>query len=59
MRMTFIHGRAQQGKDPAALQAEWEEAWERGLHAAGLQRPAGIEVAFPFYGDQLDAILFT
>jgi hypothetical protein len=57
MKLILIHGRAQQGKDPVALQREWEEALDQGLHDAGLRRPAGLEVSFPFYGDLLDDLI--
>jgi hypothetical protein len=57
MKLILIHGRAQQGKDPVALQREWEEAWDHGLHDVGLRRPAGLEVSFPFYGDLLDDLI--
>ena len=57
MKLVFIHGRAQEGKDQAALRATWETAFERGLSNAGLARPAGLEIAFPYYGDRLDELV--
>jgi hypothetical protein len=54
MKLIFIHGRSQQGKDPVTLQQDWEVAWEEGLAKAGLKRPANLTVSFPFYGDLLD-----
>lgn len=54
MKLLFIHGRSQQGEDPAALQQEWLDALDQGLSAQGLSLPADTEVAFPFYGDRLD-----
>ncbi|MFN7929350.1 MAG: hypothetical protein U0Y68_15675 [Blastocatellia bacterium] len=57
MKLIFIHGRAQQGKDPVQLQKEWEDTWQKGLDRAGLQRPPSIQAAFPFYGDELDKLL--
>lgn len=57
MRVVFIHGRAQEGKDPVALQRTWEESFDRGLANAGLSRPGGLEVAFPYYGDTLDRLV--
>lgn len=57
MKLILIHGRAQQGKDPVALQREWEDAWDQGLHDVGLRRPPGLEVSFPFYGDLLDDLI--
>ncbi len=57
MKLVFIHGRSQQGKDPVKLQETWEEAFDKGLENAGLSRPAGLEIAFPYYGDELDKLL--
>ena len=57
MRLVLVHGRAQQGKDPVALQREWEDAWDQGLADLGLHRPDGLEVSFPFYGDLLDDLI--
>lgn len=57
MKLVFIHGRAQEGKDPVKLQEEWEDALNKGLQAAGLTWPAGLTVAFPFYGDKLDQLV--
>ncbi len=52
--LVFIHGRSQQGKDAAALKAEWIDAWRAGLERAGLAMPL-VEAAirFPYYGDTL------
>ena len=57
MRLVLIHGRGQAGKEPQDLQQEWEEALDQGFHNANLERPAGLEVQFPFYGDKLDELL--
>jgi hypothetical protein len=57
LRLVFVHGRAQEGKDPSELQRTWEDAWERGLAHMSLQRPHKLEVRFPFYGDILDRLL--
>lgn len=54
MRVLFIHGRAQGGKDKAVLQKEWEQALTRGFAAIGRQIPADTTFDFPFYGDLLD-----
>jgi hypothetical protein len=54
MKLLLVHGRSQGGKDPVKLQDEWMEALGKGLKMAGLTLPAGTEVKFPFYGDQLD-----
>lgn len=55
MRLVFVHGRSQQGKDPAALKQEWLGALAKGLEKNGLVLPADVEVRLPFYGDRLDA----
>ncbi|WP_295432894.1 hypothetical protein [uncultured Thiodictyon sp.] len=55
MRLVFIHGRSQQGKDPSALRHEWLGALNKGLAQTGLSLPAAVEVRLPFYGDRLDA----
>lgn len=57
MKLVFIHGRDQQGKDHVALQKVWEEALDVGLEKAGLDKPANLTVAFPFYGDELDRLV--
>ena len=57
MKLVFIHGRAQEGKDPVKLQVIWEEAFDQGLQNAGLSRPPGLEIGFPFYGDELDRLI--
>ncbi len=53
-RLLLVHGRSQQGKDPAALKAEWLDALATGAGAAGVTLPQGLQVDFPFYGDLLD-----
>lgn len=53
MKLVLVHGRAQEGKDPARLQQEWLEALDTGITRAGLALPAGTTVAMPFYGDKL------
>lgn len=53
-QLVFVHGRAQQKKDAAALKAEWIAAWSRGLKDAGLDMPlAEPDIRFPYYGDTL------
>ncbi|MFZ1692800.1 MAG: hypothetical protein WAT74_06380 [Flavobacteriales bacterium] len=53
MKIIYIHGRDQQGKDPVKLKEEWDNALRKGLKAAGLQWPAGATTHLPFYGDTL------
>ena len=55
MRVLLIHGRAQGGKDPVALEQTWIDTLDQGLAAAGKTLPAGVSFDFPFYGDRLDA----
>ena len=57
MKLVFVHGRDQQGKDRAELQRVWEEAFFVGLEKAGMPRPAKLTVAFPFYGDELEGLV--
>lgn len=54
MRILFIHGRAQGGKDPVALAKLWNDTLKLGLEAATEALPDGVGVDFPYYGDALD-----
>ena len=53
-RLLLVHGRGQQGQNPAALKSEWIDALKKGATAAGLTIPADVQIALPFYGDALD-----
>jgi len=56
-QLVFVHGRAQQGKEPGTLKAEWLAALDRGLAAAGQKFAiAEHDVRFPYYGDTLDQL---
>jgi hypothetical protein len=56
--LVFVHGRAQEGKDPIQLKWTWIKAWTEGLEKSGLTLPLDPkDVRFPFYGDRLDAII--
>lgn len=57
MRILMIHGRAQGGKDPAALKATWIETLRRGFAAALQAWPEDLAFDFPYYADTLDAIV--
>lgn len=57
MKVVFVHGRDQQGKSSALLQRLWEDSLDEGLSKAGLSRPAGMKVEFPYYGDELDRLV--
>lgn len=54
-KLVLIHGRAQQGRDPAKVKTEWLDALKRGATAQGLSLPGDVEIALPFYGDTLDS----
>jgi hypothetical protein len=49
----LVHGRAQEGRDPAALKKEWLDALAYGLARADASLPPTTTVEFPFYGDLL------
>ena len=54
MKLVFIHGRAQEGKDSIALKAEWVQALRDRLTALGLDLPLDeADIRFPYYGDAL------
>jgi hypothetical protein len=56
-KLVFIHGRSQQGKDSAALKAEWISAFREGLAKSGLDLPIPeTDIRFPYYGDTLDQL---
>jgi hypothetical protein len=57
MKLVFVHGRDQQGKDAAQLQKAWEAAFDCGLDKAGLPKPQNLDVSFPYYGDALDGLV--
>ncbi|MFJ4616636.1 trypsin-like serine peptidase [Streptomyces sp. NPDC088812] len=51
--LVFLHGRAQQGKDPETLRREWAAGLNQGLVRAGLPTAEPADIWFPFYGDLL------
>jgi pimeloyl-ACP methyl ester carboxylesterase len=53
-RLLLVHGRAQQGYDPAVLKSNWMDALRRGANALGRQIPDQLDVSFPYYADVLD-----
>ena len=57
MKLVFIHGRDQQGKNPEELKSTWVKAWEVGLKKNNLSIPDNMEIIFPFYGDLLDSLV--
>jgi hypothetical protein len=52
-RLIFVHGRDQQGMDPAVLKSLWLAALQRGADSLHRQLPLSLDVSFPFYGDVL------
>lgn len=57
-QLILVHGRSQQGKDPATLKGEWLEALDQGLAKSGLTLPIPQDqVRFPFYGDALSDLV--
>lgn len=57
MRLIFVHGRDQEGKDYETLQRTWQAALDAGFDAAGLPAIEGHEVAFPYYADALASMV--
>ncbi|MGA5772275.1 trypsin-like serine peptidase [Streptomyces pseudogriseolus] len=51
--LVFLHGRSQQGKDPAVLRRAWTGGLNHGLTRAGLPTVAPENVWFPFYGNRI------
>ncbi|WP_040801603.1 trypsin-like serine peptidase [Nocardia higoensis] len=49
----FLHGRGQQGRDPAELRRTWTAGLNKGLTSADRSPLDPADVYFPFYGDQL------
>jgi hypothetical protein len=54
MRILFVHGRAQGGKDPDELEGIWTQTLKKGFDLAGVRWPDDLKIDFPFYGDRLD-----
>jgi len=54
MRIMFIHGIAQGGRDPEVLQKIWTETLQEGYFGAW---PKTLKIDFPYYGDVLDALV--
>ena len=52
--LVFVHGRAQEGKNPDALKEAWVSYWAEGLKKSGRTVPLeNHKIHFPFYGDTL------
>jgi hypothetical protein len=56
MRLVLVHGRSQQGRDPAELESIWLDTLRRGAAKINRALPEGLDVAFPYYGDKLDEL---
>lgn len=53
-KVVLVHGRAQEGKDPAALKRDWLTYLDDGLKRAGLSvEVADSQCRMPYYGDTL------
>jgi len=58
MNLIFIHGRAQEGKNPEVLRNLWINTFKIGLEKSNLLLPIQeCKIFFPFYGDKLDALV--
>ncbi len=54
MNLVFVHGIAQEHRDPAAIKAEWLDALNNGLRKSSLTLPIpDSAVTLPYYGDKL------
>ena len=51
--IVFIHGRGQEGRNPADLQRKWRAGLAAGLVKAGAPALDAVPSVFPFYGDLL------
>jgi hypothetical protein len=54
MRILFIHGIAQGGRDPKVLEKIWVETLQEGYFGSW---PETLKIDFPYYGDVLDALV--
>ena len=57
MKLVFIHGRAQGGRERDEVKAEWLDALRAGFDAARIAWPDALDVSFPFYGARLDRLV--
>jgi pimeloyl-ACP methyl ester carboxylesterase len=54
MRLVFIHGRAQEGRDREVVRQEWLSALAVGLGKSGLTLPIDpAQITLPYFGDTL------
>ncbi len=52
-RLVFVHGRAQEGRDPVAIKKEWMDAFIIGAEANGKTLASVKHVELPYYGETL------
>jgi hypothetical protein len=53
-KLVFVHGRAQENKDPVALRKSWIHSLKSGLAKSNLSLPvAEADIRLPYYGDEL------
>lgn len=53
MKIIFIHGRSQQGKDPDKLKKDWTKALLLGFEKIGQPYTQPLNIEFPYYGNFL------
>jgi hypothetical protein len=53
-RLVLMHGRSQQGFEPAVLKSTWLDTLKHGAAKINRTVPDQLDVAFPFYGQKLD-----
>jgi len=54
MRLVFIHGRAQEGRNPEDVRQEWISALKGGMDKSGLKLPVDPSaIMLPYFGDKL------
>ncbi|MBG0568429.1 trypsin-like peptidase domain-containing protein [Actinoplanes aureus] len=49
--LVFVHGRGQQGREPARLRLNWLSGLAEGLSRGSFAPVAAADIRFPFYGD--------
>lgn len=60
MNLVFIHGRAQEGKNPELLRNLWIDTLKIGLKKSNLILPIPDDkIFFPYYGDELDTLVYS
>jgi hypothetical protein len=56
-RIVFVHGRQQGGLDAGELKEGWVSSLTTALDKKGSKLPAGVDIRFPYYGDELDRLV--